>query len=544
MLAAGATVLAGLPAQEPAADVSTTSRFYVTFRGVRLGSEIVTVTRESGSFTISARGQLGPPIDLITNTFQMIYSADWQPRSLKIEAALRNQTLVVSTTFGLTTAISDVVQGTSKGSTSHDITPRAMVLPPSYIGAYEVLAARLPTMKVGASFPVYVAPEGEIGGVLNRITPRRIVTPEKTTDIREFDITLMRAGAPTSVLLWVDERNRLAKVIFGDQGYAAIREDISTVMAREEKIHNAGDSDSFIPAAGFSLAATVTQPEKPAAKMPAVVLVGSQGRQDRDETLFGVSIFGQLAGKLSEAGYLAVRFDKRGVGQSGGRPEHAGIEEYSNDVRAIVTWLRKRKDIDTNRIFVVSHGDGSAIAMTLAGMEKGVRGIALVGAPGLTGRETVLAQQQALLAKLGGSAADRDARIMMQRRIIDAAITGKGWETIAADVRRQADTEWYRTWLLFDPATAIKKVDQPLLVVSGSLDRETPVAWADRLEQLGRTRKGSAGAATTKVIVPGVNHVLLEAKTGEIDEYDSLPTQTISPDVVKTLVDWLNGIKK
>jgi fermentation-respiration switch protein FrsA (DUF1100 family) len=179
--------------------------------------------------------------------------------------------------------------------------------------------------------------------------------------------------------------------------------------------------------------------------------------------------------------------------------------------------------------------------MTLAGMEKGVRGIALLGAPGLTGREIVLAQQQALLAKLGGSAADRDARIMMQRRIIDAAITGKGWETIPVDVRRQADTQWFRTWLLFDPAVAMKKIDQPFLVVQGSLDRETPVAYADRLEQLAKARKGSAGAGTQKVIVPGVNHLLLPAKTGEIDEYDSLPAQAISPDVVKAIVDWLNS---
>src|SRR5262249_18777942 len=156
-----------------------TSRFFVTFRGVRIGSEIVTVTRESGAFTISARGQLGAPIDLITNTFQMVYSADWQPRTLKIEAALRGQTLIVATSFGLTTAISDVVQGQTKGSSSADITPRAVVLPPSYIGAYEVLAARLPGLRPGASFPVFVAPEGEINATLNRVTPRRITSPER-----------------------------------------------------------------------------------------------------------------------------------------------------------------------------------------------------------------------------------------------------------------------------------------------------------------------------------------------------------------------------
>ena len=516
----------------------------MTFRGVRIGSEIVTVSRESGAFTISARGSIGAPIDIITNSFQMVYSTDWQPRTLRIEAAFRGQTLFVSTTFGLTTAISDVVQGTAKTSVSHDITPRSIVLPPSYIGAYEVLAARLPGFRAGSSFPVYVAPEGEITATLNKITPRRITSPESVTDVLEYDLTLMRPTAPMSVVVWVDNRNRLAKVVFGDQGYAAIREDISTVMSREERIHNSGDSETFIPASGFSLAATITTPDKPQPKMPAVILIGSQGRQDRDETLYGVSIFGQLAGKLAEAGYLVVRYDKRGVGQSGGRPEHAGIEEFSDDAAAIVTWLKKRKDIDNGRIFVITHGDGSALGLTLAGAGNDVRGLALLAAPGLTGRETVLAQQQALLTRLGGSPADREARMVMQQRIIDAAVTGKGWDTLPTEIRRQADTEWFRTWLLFDPAAAMKKVNQPLLIVTGALDRETPVANADRLDQLGHARKGAAGIATQKVIVPGVNHLLLPAKTGEPDEYDSLPAQTIAPEVVTAIVTWLNQIKK
>src|SRR4030095_15043892 len=129
-------------------------------------------------------------------------------------------------------------------------------------------------------------------------------------------------------------------------------------------------------------------------------------------------------------------------------------------------------------------------------------------------------------------------------RIIDSAIAGKGWEPLPPDIRRQAETEWFRTWLLFDPAVAMKKVDQPLLILHGSLDKETPVANADRLEQLGKARKGSAGVATRKVIVTGVNHLLLQANTGEPDEYDSLPTQTISPGVVTAIVEWLNQIKK
>ena len=43
----------------------------------------------------------------------------------------------------------------------------------------------------------------------------------------------------------------------------------------------------------------------------------------------------------------------------------------------------------------------------------------------------------------------------------------------------------------------------------------------DLLESLGRARKAS-GASTQKVVLPGVNHLLVPARTGEIDEYASL----------------------
>jgi len=508
-------------------------------RGVRVGSEVVTVTRAQGAFTISAHGQIAPPIDVVTTKFEMAYSLDWQPRKLTIEGALRNQTLAISTTFGLTTAISDVVQGMNKGSVTHEVSPRAVILPPNYFAAYEVLAARLPSFEIGSRFPVYVVPEGETTGAVTKITPRRIVSPEGTTDLREYTLALSRASGPMTVLVSIDARNRLAKVVMNEPGLVAIREDISGVMSREERVRNPGDTDVFIPASGFSIAATVTIPKLGPSKMPAIVLVGGQGNQDRDETHYGVSIFGQLAGRLAEAGYFVVRYDKRGIGQSGGRPEHAGITELAEDVMNIVAWLGKRREIDPKRIAVIAHDDGSAVAMTAAGQGSKIGAIGLIGASGITGRETVLEQQQEQLNRLKATMAERDARVAMQRRVIDAVITGKGWEMIPADVRRQADTVWFKTWLLFDPAVAMKKVDQPLIILHGALDRESLPSNADRLAALRAARKNLPPAATAKVIVPGVNHLLLEAHTGEPDEYDSLPAQTIPASVVSAIVDWL-----
>jgi fermentation-respiration switch protein FrsA (DUF1100 family) len=108
-------------------------------------------------------------------------------------------------------------------------------------------------------------------------------------------------------------------------------------------------------------------------------------------------------------------------------------------------------------------------------------------------------------------------------------------------VQHQADTAWFRTWLLFDPAKVMKKVTQPLLIVGGSLDTQFPPAQVDRLETLARARKKLPAQATHKVIVPGINHLLVSATSGEEDEYSSLSSATVSQALTSAVTDWLKA---
>jgi hypothetical protein len=78
-----------------------------------------------------------------------------------------------------------------------------------------------------------------------------------------------------------------------------------------------------------------------------------------------------------------------------------------------------------------------------------------------------------------------------------------------------------------------------VLIVQGALDTQVTPAHADRLETMSRARKNSAAAQTRKVVVPGVNHLLVPAKTGEADEYPTLPVKTVSPEIGKAIADWL-----
>jgi pimeloyl-ACP methyl ester carboxylesterase len=489
-------------------------------------------------------GQIGPPVDLITHKFEMTYGADWQPQRLTVEAEMRNENLGIGTTFGVTTATNEVQQGQRRGGASHEISPRAIVLPVNFFGAYEAVAARLAGLRLqtGSRFPVYVAPEGEVIATVVRVSPRRISAPGLVADLQEYDLTLARPGLPMSVQVLIDADGKLARVIYRDIAFAAIREEFATVMAREVRVRRPNDEDAFIPASGFSIGATLSRPDKAAARLPAVILAGSSGRQDRDETLYGVPIFGHLAGALADAGYLVVRYDKRGVGQSGGRVEHAGVLEYAEDLIGIVQWLRRRKDVDPDRIAVLAHAEGSAVGLTAAGRERRIRALGLLAAPAATGREVVLEQQLQALVRRNEPEADRNAKIALQRRIIEAVTTGSGWETLPPDVRKQADTPWFKTWLLFDPAAAMKRVNQPLLILHGTNDLQMPAAHGERLAAMSSARR-VAPTHTSRVTIPGVNHLLV-AGAGDLETVDRFGDDGLSPDVIAAIVSWLRATLK
>ncbi|MBA3948458.1 MAG: alpha/beta fold hydrolase [Acidobacteria bacterium] len=280
-------------------------------------------------------------------------------------------------------------------------------------------------------------------------------------------------------------------------------------------------------------------PTPPKGKWPAIVLIAGSGPQDRDETVYGIPIFGQLAGELSAAGFIVVRYDKRGVGQSGGRPEAATLDYYADDVRSVVRWLSNRKDVDDDRIAVVGHSEGAAVGLLAADKEKKIKAVALVAGPGTSGYDLVLEQQKHQLELMKVDPAERDAKIALQRQIMDAAVTGSGWDGLPAEVRGVAESPWFRSFLTFDPAKTIKDVDQPLLVVRAERDVQVPMHHGETLAALANARRNRP--QTELLTLAGVNHLLVPAKTGEVDEYPSLGGSRITPALSAAIVRFLNA---
>jgi dipeptidyl aminopeptidase/acylaminoacyl peptidase len=232
-----------------------------------------------------------------------------------------------------------------------------------------------------------------------------------------------------------------------------------------------------------------------------------------------------------------VRYDKRGYGQSGGRRESATVADLSDDLRAVVKWLSNRKDVDTKRIAVLGHGEGAWVALLSAARDKRITGVISIDAPSTTGAQLALEQQQHALDRLKATPAERAQKIELQRKVQEAVLSGKGWEGVPPDLRKQADTPWTQSMLSFDPARVIEDVRQPLLFIHAELDRQIPVSHVERLVDLAKSESKSKSVEV--VTIRGVNHLLVPAVTGESDEYASLDDLNVSKDVTAAVQAWL-----
>jgi pimeloyl-ACP methyl ester carboxylesterase len=526
-----------------AAPTTGEATFTVFISGREVGREQVTLSRSASGWTITSTGRLGPPLNLTNNRFEITYSPDWQPIELKIDALVEDRTLRLNTSFGTTTAINEITQNDVTNSKTDQITARTVVVPNNFYAAYEALAVRLASAAVGAEIPVYVAPQAEIRLVVKTITPSTYQTPGGTITTRRYSVTFQNPGGPMEADIIIDDRNRFARVDIAGGALSVARQDLAGVATRQQTLRNPTDVDVRIPASGFGLAGTLTMPQAQGGlKHPAIVLVAGSGPVERDGTVAGIPLFAQLAGQLSDLGYAVLRYDKRGVGQSGGRIETVTLQEYAEDTIAAVKWLAKRKDVDNRRIVVAGHSEGAAVAMLAAAREKRIDALVLMEGMGTTGRDLILEQQQYLLNAAKTADADRAAKVELQKKILEATVAEKGWEALPPEVRRAVDTPWYRSLLTFDPAKVMPRIKQPVLILHGALDKQVAPSHADRLAEMAKARK-NAPAVEVKQL-PSLNHLMVVAKTGDISEYPSLETKAISPEIAKAMAAWLPTVAR
>lgn len=539
LLLSATQVLAQAPPAQPAAGGDT--HFLVFFRSQPIGREEVVVLRTADGWVLRGGSRLGPPIDITSRAAEITYDAEWRPKAMTIESVVRGQDVSLKSTFDGSKASTTITTQGAPQSKTDPVSADTIVLPNTFLGSYAALARRLQGKAAGDELRAYIAPQTEVTVRITGASPATIETPKGVIKAMRYAMTF-NSPPPAGDLpinVWTAEDGGLLRISIPSQSVELAREDIASAASRTSTFSIDGDESTTIPTSlGFNIGGSVTMP-KGTGPFPALLLIAGSGPSDRDQTVAGIPVFGQIARDLVAAGFVVVRYDKRGVGQSGGRTESVTIADYAEDARQVLLWLEKRKDVDKERIGVVGHSEGALVTMLLAARERGkIDAMALIAGPSTDGNTVVLEQQKLLLSKMPIDEAQRAERVALQEKINEAVMKGRGWADIPPVARTVADTPWFYSFLTFDPARAMSETRQPVLIVQGELDTQVLPYHADRLGESARARNAKAEVAVVKV--PGINHLLVPAKTGDVSEYASLgPDAKVSPQVTSAIAAFM-----
>ncbi|MBN2395868.1 MAG: alpha/beta hydrolase [Candidatus Atribacteria bacterium] len=316
--------------------------------------------------------------------------------------------------------------------------------------------------------------------------------------------------------------------------------------------------------AGIKLAGTLTLPDR-VDPSPCVILISGSGPQDRNETIAGHRPFLILADYLTRQGIAVLRFDDRGVGESTGDFSQATSEDFSSDVMAGIEYLKKREEINDQKIGLIGHSEGGIIAPMVAVKSSDVAFVVLLAGTGLTGEE-ILHLQSELISRAMGSSEEEIAKnyffndqvySLVKKEENDEVLTEKllplfrdYFSELSEDAKNQiGDQElfikaqlqsllspWFKFFLTYDPKPTLSRVKCPVLALNGEKDLQVPPK-----ENLSAIKEGLLQGGNTNFLIkelPGLNHLFQTAQTGSPEEYAKIE-ETISAVALTIISDWI-----
>ncbi len=306
-------------------------------------------------------------------------------------------------------------------------------------------------------------------------------------------------------------------------------------------------------------------------KLPVVIIISGTGQQDRDGSFANHKPFAEIAQHLNKNGFAVLRMDDRGVGQSEGIYEDATTQDFANDVKAEIDWLKKHPAIHKKKIGLIGHSEGGAVAFMLAATSPDVKYMISLAGLAVDGYSSLVLQNHALLEKNKYINAEQVELYMSLyiplfkgikntplsesiEPVIDTLVsqwkTQHTYEQLKAiqmadgrdlnflyRYKKLASRNWYRQMIQYNPNVYLSKITIPVLALNGDKDiMVTPTENLNNIEQQ-LTKAGNKHFKT--VLLANHNHMFQHCNECTQEEMRNLP-EAISQETLDIMVDWLH----
>ncbi len=268
---------------------------------------------------------------------------------------------------------------------------------------------------------------------------------------------------------------------------------------------------------------TLTPP--PPTPLPAALLLGGFGAQDRDGNSVGpgdshVFFLAVLAAKLAEEGVASLRCDDRGTGQSTGDFHRVTLDTLARDAGVVLAALRHEPAVDPARVTLIGHSEGAIVAPMVAARTPGVRALALLAPPARPLDAIIIDQEQASMRRFGLSKAEIDTNVAELHATYEAVRAGKRLPTSLSPAEHRGiveSTTWLRSHFRHTPLSEAASLSRtPVLVAAGG--RDVQISTADAEITRDAFIRGGNKSVSYK-IYPQLNNLFAVSKSGSVADY-------------------------
>ncbi len=277
-----------------------------------------------------------------------------------------------------------------------------------------------------------------------------------------------------------------------------------------------------------TLYGTLETPANTTQQPPIVLIIPGSGNVDRNGNTpqLKMNIYKILADSLAHNGIASLRYDKRAIGKSTVKnfdESKLTFDTYVNDAISWIKWIKAQHQF--SKIVIIGHSQGSLIGILAAEKEPVDIFISLEGA----GRpiDTILKEQLSAQPKFIKEYAFP---------IIDSLKQGKkvtNVPRILYGLFRPGVQPFLISWMRYNPAKEIAKLNIPILIIQGSTDIQVSQQDAKILAK--------ANPGSKLVIIKGMNHILRKApadRAANIKTYTK-PDIPIMSEAVQAIVQFI-----
>jgi uncharacterized protein len=272
-----------------------------------------------------------------------------------------------------------------------------------------------------------------------------------------------------------------------------------------------------------------------------------------------------MADYLTRSGVAVLRVDKRGAGQSTGPSvDYSTIVDLAGDVQASVSFMRRRAEIDPEKIGLLGHSEGAILAPMVATKDPRVKFVVLIAPPSVPGGEIWIRQKVANLKRQGANPAVLEPVEKQMRRLVEFVKSGKnddatyyqiGHDFVAAHGMEDAKithkfinqlisdlrNKWYAAFFRYNPGEALRKLTTPTLAVLSSADDQ--VILDQNLLPLVSALVASRNPDFTVSVLPDHDHFFLTYEGRRLNKHQ-IGKMEVSGDLLKVISAWVQAHAK